>query len=83
MERTTFDSAFFYKVLDEKLGSMCATHVDDCLHAGTDQYSKLAEKTELRFHFFCAHTERFYPSECGDQCKAKRRAKQKSYPRRN
>jgi hypothetical protein len=49
MERTTFDSAFFYKVLDEKLGGMCATYVDECLHAGTDQYSKSAEKTELRF----------------------------------
>jgi hypothetical protein len=49
MERTSFDSAFFYKVLDEKLGGMCATYVDECLHAGTDQYSKSAEKTELRF----------------------------------
>jgi hypothetical protein len=33
--------------------------------------------------FFLSHNERFYPSECGDQCKAKRRAEQKSYPRRN
>jgi hypothetical protein len=27
--------------------------------------------------------ERFHPSECRDECEAKRRAKQKSYPRRN
>jgi hypothetical protein len=39
-------------------------------------------ETQRRICYFSSN-ERFYSSECRDECKAKRRAKQKSYPRRN
>ncbi len=43
------DAALFYKKLGEKLIGLCANYVDDTLHAGTEEYAKLCNKTEEKF----------------------------------
>jgi Reverse transcriptase (RNA-dependent DNA polymerase) len=40
--------AIFFKMLDRKLQRMCATYVDDALHAGNKVYERIAEKTMKR-----------------------------------
>lgn len=49
METTTSDAAFFFKRAGEKLQGMCATFVDDSLHAGDEDYVQLTDKTMQRF----------------------------------
>ena len=49
MESTTTDGALFFKLLGDKLSGLCATYVDDCLHAGDPAYQKLSQKTEGQF----------------------------------
>jgi hypothetical protein len=45
MKQTVGDPAMFFKMLDSKLQGMCATHVDDALHAGNKVYEEITENT--------------------------------------
>jgi hypothetical protein len=49
----------------------------------TKYLSALIPFSRTGSYFIFLKCERFYPSECRDECKAKRRAKQKSYTRRS
>ena len=49
MSATTTDGAFFYKQIANQLAGLCATHVDDCLHAGNAKYSTLSQSIEKTF----------------------------------
>jgi hypothetical protein len=49
MKQTVGDPAMFFKMLDSKLKGMCATYVDDALHAGNKVYEWIIEKTTKRF----------------------------------
>ena len=46
MQSTTTDGALFFQLLGNKLSGLCATYVDDCLHARDPVYQKLSQKTE-------------------------------------
>jgi hypothetical protein len=39
----------FFKILDNRLQEICATYVDDALHAGSRVYEGITEKTMKRF----------------------------------
>jgi hypothetical protein len=49
MKQTVGDPAMLFKMLDNKLQGMCATYVDDALHAGIMVYEGITEKTMKRF----------------------------------
>jgi hypothetical protein len=49
MKQKVRDPAMFFKMLDSKLQGMCATYVDDALHAGSKVYEGITEKTIKRF----------------------------------
>jgi Reverse transcriptase (RNA-dependent DNA polymerase) len=49
MKQMVGDPAMFFKMLDSKLQGMCATYVDDALHAGNKVYEGITEKTMKRF----------------------------------
>jgi hypothetical protein len=49
MESTTGDIALFFKIIQEKLGGLCATYVDDTLQAGDQTFVELSELTQRRF----------------------------------
>ena len=49
MEFCISDASLYYKTVQNKLIGICATYVDDTLHAGTEDYSKICAKTEERF----------------------------------
>lgn len=44
------DALLFFKKLREKLIGLCGIYVDDTLHAGIEEYSKLRIKTEETFN---------------------------------
>ena len=41
MKSTISDTALFYKTLGENLIGICATYVEDTLHAGTKEYEDI------------------------------------------
>jgi hypothetical protein len=49
MKQMVGDPAMFFKMLDNKLQGICATYVDDALHAGSMVYEEIREKTMKRF----------------------------------
>jgi Reverse transcriptase (RNA-dependent DNA polymerase) len=49
MKQTVGDPATFFKMLDSKLQGMCATYVDDALHAGSKLYEGITEKSMKQF----------------------------------
>jgi hypothetical protein len=49
MMQTVGDPAMFFKMLDNKPQGMCATYVNDALHAGRKVYEGTTEKTMKRF----------------------------------
>jgi hypothetical protein len=49
MKQTVGDPVMFFKMLDNKLQGMCATYVDDALHAGSTVYEGTKERTMKRF----------------------------------
>jgi hypothetical protein len=49
MKVTVGDSAMFFNMLGNKLQGMCATYVNDALHAGSKVYEGITEKTMKRF----------------------------------
>jgi hypothetical protein len=49
MESTTRDPALFFKSIEEKLSGLCATYVDDILHAGDQKLVELSKITQRRF----------------------------------
>ena len=44
MQSATTDGALFFKLLGDQLFGLCATYVDDCLHAGGTAYQQLSQK---------------------------------------
>jgi hypothetical protein len=55
MKQTVGDLEMFFKMIDCKLQGICATYVDDALHAGNTVYEGIAEMTMKRFK--CRDTE--------------------------
>ena len=49
MKASVADAAFFFKRIKEKLAGLCATYVDDCLQAGTDEFCQQAKCVERKF----------------------------------
>jgi hypothetical protein len=49
MKQTVGDQAMFFRMLDSKLQGMCATNVDDTLHARNKVYEEIKEMTTKRF----------------------------------
>jgi Reverse transcriptase (RNA-dependent DNA polymerase) len=49
MKPCTDEMSLFYKHLNDDLGGMTGTHVDDSISAGTSQFGALTEKTMERF----------------------------------
>jgi hypothetical protein len=49
MKQTVGDPAMFFKMIDSKLQGMCATYVDDALHAENVVNKEITEKTTKRF----------------------------------
>ena len=49
MKSSVTDSAFLFKRIKEKLAGPCATYVDDCLQAGTDEFCQQAKCVERKF----------------------------------
>ena len=43
--------AFFFKKIANHLGSLCATHINDCLHAGNEKYSQLSQRIERKLQY--------------------------------
>jgi hypothetical protein len=48
MKQTVGDPAMFFKMSGSKLQGMCATYVDDALHARSKEYEGITEKTMKR-----------------------------------
>jgi hypothetical protein len=46
MKQTVGNPAMFFKMLDSKLQGMCATYVDDALHAGNKMYEERLQKRQ-------------------------------------
>ena len=49
MSASTTDGALFFKMVANNLAGLCATHVEDCLHAGNKKYSELSQRIERKF----------------------------------
>lgn len=49
MKNVLGDAALFFKSVGGKLSGLCATYVDDSLHAGDKAYCNLAKVTEEKF----------------------------------
>ena len=49
MDSAVNDAALFFKTAGEELLGLCATYVDDALHAGDKEYSDMSKKTEKTF----------------------------------
>lgn len=49
MESCISDAEIFFKHIEKKLIGMCATYVEDSLHSGKDEYSKISNLTERKF----------------------------------
>ena len=49
MKASVTDAAFFFKRVKEKLTGLCATYVNDCLQAGTEEFSHQAKCVERKF----------------------------------
>jgi hypothetical protein len=49
MKQTVGDPAMFFKMLVNKLQGLCATYMDDALHAGSKVYERITEKVMKRF----------------------------------
>ena len=49
MSASTTDGALFFKKIANQLAGLCATHVDDCLHAGNEKYLQISESIERKF----------------------------------
>ena len=49
MSASTTDGVLFFKKIANHLAGLCATHVDDCLHAGNENYSQLSQSIERKY----------------------------------